>query len=116
MRRAFLSGLLALAACATTAPAAGQHYSGTWEFHFETSAFVTDAGDGPYWLVGEGDVWPQLTAPFSQTGSPWGRAHVVVEGELSAPGQYGHLGAYARELRVTRVIETQLVSAQPSGS
>jgi hypothetical protein len=109
MRRAFLAGLLALAACAS-APAGPRRFSGSWEFHFETSAFRTDAGAGPYWLAGDGEVWPQLTAPFTQAGTPWGELHIVVEGELSAPGSYGHLGAYTRELRVTRVLESRLVS------
>jgi hypothetical protein len=111
MRRFFLIGLLALAACASGAQTSPRSFAGTWAFHFETSAFVTDAGEGPYWLAGD-DVWPQLTAPFSTTGNPWGEAHVVVEGELSAPGQYGHLGAYERELRVTRVIESRLISSR----
>ncbi len=111
MRRAFLAGVFALAACAS-APVGPPRFSGSWEFHFETSAFRTDAGEGPYWLAGDGEVWPQLTAPLTQAGSPWGEAHIVVEGELSAPGSYGHLGAYARELRVTRVIESRLVSVR----
>lgn len=111
VRRSLLAGLLALAACAS-APAGPQRYSGNWEFHFETSAFVTDAGEGPYWLAGDGDNWPLLTAPFQQAGGPWGEAHIVVEGELSEPGQSGHLGAYARELRVTRVMESRLVSVR----
>ena len=105
MRRAFLTGLLALAACASTAPAAPHRYSGSWDFHFETSSFVTDEGEGPYWLSGEGEVWPQLTAPLQASGGPWGQVHIVIEGELSEPGHYGHMGAYERELRVTRVIE-----------
>ncbi len=113
MRRVFLIGLLVLAACASAAPAGPRRFAGTWAFHFETSAFVTDAGEGPYWLAAvEGEVWPQLTAPFTQAGGPWGEAHIVVEGELSAPGQYGHLGAYERELHVTRVIESTLVSVR----
>lgn len=113
MRRTFLLGLaaLALTACASTS-AGPRRYAGNWEFHFETSAFVSDAGDGPYWLVGDGDNWPLLTAPFTQAGSPWGQAHIVFEGELSQKGQYGHLGAYKRELRVTRVIESTLVSVR----
>lgn len=89
-------------------------YSGAWDFHFETSSFTTDAGEGPYWLSGDGNVWSQLTAPLQATGRPWGRLHIVIEGELSEPGQYGHLGAYARELRVTRVIESTQASAPPS--
>lgn len=113
MRRKFLIGLagFTLAACAS-APAGPRRFSGSWAFHFETSAFRTDAGEGPYWLAGDGDVWPQLTAPFTQAGSPWGELYIVVEGELSAPGQYGHLGAYKHELRVTRVIESRLVSVR----
>jgi hypothetical protein len=118
MKRAFMAGLLGLALAACTSTSATQRYSGTWEWHFETNAFVTDSGEGPYWLVGEGSTWEQLGAPFQQTGHPWGRQHIIVEGWLSEPGRYGHLGAYERELHVTRVIETRLISAsdQPSGS
>ncbi len=64
-------------------------------------------------MSGEAGVWEQLQAPFGD-GGPWGRAHLVVEGRLSAPGSYGHLGAYSRELRVTRVIEAQLLARRES--
>ena len=114
MRRAFLASLLAasLLACATP-PAAPQQFTGTWEWHFETSSFTSDDGRGPWWLHAEGEAWEQLNAPFANAGAgPWGAVHVVVEGELSAPGRYGHLGAYERELRVTRVIETRLVATR----
>jgi hypothetical protein len=115
MRRFFLASLaaFALAACAGTAAPAPQRFSGAWDFHFETSSFVTDDGDGPYWLSADGDVWPQVTAPLTEAGGPWGRVHLVIEGELSAPGSYGHLGAYERELRVTRVIASRLIASRP---
>jgi hypothetical protein len=120
MRRFFLASLLALALSAcSTADAGSQRLSGTWDWHFETSSFVTDSGEGPYWLSAEGSTWADATAPLERAGrGPWGRVHLVVEGELSATGQYGHLGAYERELRVTRVIESRLISASndPSGS
>ncbi|GAM99263.1 hypothetical protein U91I_02909 [alpha proteobacterium U9-1i] len=119
MRRAFLTGLLAvsLAACASTS-AAPQRYSGVWDWHFETSSFRTDEGRGPYWLSGEGAVWDQLNAPLQARGQgPWGRLRIVVEGELSEPGRYGHLGAYERELRVTRVISSEIATERaPTGS
>jgi hypothetical protein len=119
MRRAFLTSLFAvfLVACASPSPAGPRRFSGEWEWHFETSSFLTDSGEGPYWLAADGSVWQQLNAPFQNSGAgPWGRAHLVIEGELSAPGAYGHLGAYSRELRVTRVIEARLISTRESSA
>ena len=121
MRRAFLATILTLALAACAGSAATQHaqrFEGVFTWHFETSSFAPDAGGGPYWLSGE-TVWPELVAPIEQSGrGPWGRVHIIVEGELSPAGRYGHLGGYDHELRVTRVIESRLVSAygQPSGS
>lgn len=120
MRRAFITGLAALALTACSTSSAQSHpVSGTLEVSFETSSFHTDDGQGPYWLSSEGDTWRQITAPLQQPGRPaWGRVHLVVEGDLSAPGHYGHMGAYVRSLRVTRVIESRLISVygQPSNN
>jgi hypothetical protein len=116
MRRALLAGLLAMAlsACATAPSPATHRYSGTWDWHFETSSFTTDDAEGPWWLHAEGEAWEQLNAPFRRAGeAPWGRLHVVVEGELSPPGHYGHMAAYDRELRVTRVIEATPIAGGP---
>lgn len=116
MRRLFLIGLLALAACSTTPHPQRQQYSGTLDWGFETSSFRTDTGDGPYWLSSD-TVWDQVVAPLRASGhGPWGRVHLVVEGELSPAGAYGQMGAYAHELKVTRVIESRLVMSEPSGS
>lgn len=116
MRRAFLIGLVALAACVTTPATNAHRYSGTLDWGFETSSFRTDDGQGPYWLSSE-TVWPQVVAPLQQSGrGPYGRLHLIVEGELSAEGRYGQLGAYSRELRVTRVIKSRLITSEPSGS
>lgn len=114
MKQFLFAAFLLLSACATPQAPSAQHFSGTLYWGFETSAFRTDDGQGPYWLTGD-EVWPQVVAPLQGHG-PWGRVHLVVEGELSPPGQYGHLGGYARELHVTRVIESRLVAAEPSGS
>lgn len=119
MKRAFLIGLLGLclAACAS-APASTPRYAGTFDWRFETSSFRPDAGGGPYWLSAE-TVWEDVVAPIQRSGrGPWGCVHLVVEGELSPPGHYGHLGGYDHQLRVTRVIESTLISADgpPSGS
>ena len=112
MRRVLLSGLLSVALFSCATPQAKETYSGTLDWSFETSAFRTDDGRGPWWLSAEGDAWPQVVAPIQNSGAgPWGRVHITVEGQLSAPGHYGHMGAYERELRVTRVIESRLSSA-----
>lgn len=120
MRRAFLAGLLAMSLSACTTPPEGpQTFTGEWDWHFETSAFRSADGRGPWWLAAEGSAWDQLVAPIQRSGGgPWGRVALTIEGELSAPGQYGHMGAYERQLRVTRVIEARLISASrpPSGS
>ncbi|HYD71622.1 MAG TPA: hypothetical protein VEF55_00680 [Candidatus Binatia bacterium] len=115
MRRVVFTSLLCLALAGSASASTMQRFSGAWDWRFETSAFTTDGGEGPYWLVGEGRVWEQLNAPFGDRG-PWGRAHIVVEGTLSAPGQYGHLGAYSRQLRVTRVIEARALSTRESSA
>jgi hypothetical protein len=112
-RRLFMSclGLLA-AGCASATSEPVSTYSGEWDWNFETSAFTTSDGRGPWWLSGEGDVWEHISAPITQGGNgPWGRVRLTVEGELSAPGTYGHMGAYERELRVTRVISAELIEA-----
>jgi hypothetical protein len=114
MRRRELLAALALvsAGCASTASEAPATYLGEWEWRFETSSFASSDGRGPWWLSGEGEVWEQISAPITQAGNgPWGRVRLTVEGELSAPGTYGHLGAYERELRVTRVIRAELIEA-----
>ena len=120
MRRTFLLGLAAASLTArASSQASPRRYSGTWEWHFETSSFVTDDGEGPWWLHAEGSTWDQLVAPLQRSGGgPWGRVHIVIEAEVSARGAYGHLGAYERQIGVVRVIESRLISASnpPSGS
>lgn len=119
MRRAFLLGLLALAACASGPPGAPRRFVGVFEFQFETSAFQPLGSRDRYWVAGQGDAWRDLMAPIEQSGNgPWGQVEVVVEGYLSVRGAYGHLGVYERELWVTRVVEARLITADgpPSGS
>ena len=89
-------------------------YSGWYRRSFEQSAFWTDDGDGPWWLTADGEAWETLMEHHVDGPGRGGRTTVrlTVEGMLSAPGQYGHLGAYARELTVERVIEIKPVSAE----
>ncbi|MBI3437420.1 MAG: hypothetical protein HY054_01985 [Proteobacteria bacterium] len=116
IKRSFMLGFLALAACVSAPHAQPQRYSGALNWGIETSSFTTDAGEGPYWLSSD-TVWDQVVAPLRTSGhGPWGRVHLVIEGVLSPSGAYGQLGGYAHELKVTRVIESRLIMDQPSGS
>jgi hypothetical protein len=115
MKRLLLFACLLLCACAT--PLAAQRYTGDLVWSFETSSFTTDDGRGPWWLSGQGEAWSAVTAPIERSGhGPWGRVHLVIEGNLSAPGHFGQLGRYQRQLQVTRVISSTLIAAQPQGS
>jgi hypothetical protein len=84
-------------------------YSGTYRAGFETQAFWPDEGaGGPYWVEGGKSVTDELDASVRKHngGSPWGGIRVRVKARLSAPGKYGHLGAYTHVLRIERIDET----------
>jgi len=120
-RRTLLLTLgLGLVGCATTTAAPVQRYAGIWMWGFESSSFAPEgAADGPWWLSAEGEAWEELSAPIRRSGrGAWGRAHLLIDGELTPLGAYGHLGAYRREVRVTNVIEARLIEAydRPVGS
>jgi hypothetical protein len=99
--------LLALSACATTG---GRSYSGVYVYGFETEAFYSYEGGDPYWVSADPDAYAALQAPLPRPIDPQHstRVIVVVQGVLSPPGLYGHLGAYTRELHVTRVVSARL--------
>lgn len=104
---------LTLASCAT--PETGpQRWSGRYEWSFETSSFVADGGRENWWVAADNpEAGAALNAAVATPGSPWGSARITVEGSISAPGHYGHLGAYQRELHVTRVISAEPASPRP---
>lgn len=81
-------------------------YKGVYRAGFETSAFWPDVGgDGPWWVEGEAKAMAELQGAVAKSngGMPWGGVAVELEGALSAPGAYGHLGAYQKKLTVKRV-------------
>ncbi len=88
-----------------------QIHSGLFRQGFEQSVFYPDTGAGPWWFTYDGDLWSQIEAFATGTGR--GVAVVVrleVEGVLSAPGEYGHLGSYDRELITSRIISIEPAS------
>jgi hypothetical protein len=70
-------------------------YSGHFEFDFEKQVFRPCGQREEWWAWG-------MPADLQKS---WGqRTFVVVEGELSGRGRYGHMGRYPRQLRVTAVL------------
>lgn len=107
--RMVIAAVMTLGALGCAAPkdggASAQTYSGLYRQGFEQSDFFPDTGGGPWWFTYEGDLWSQIE-PFAR-GQGRGVAAVVrleVEGEVSAPGRYGHVGAYERELIASRIV------------
>lgn len=74
-------------------------FRGTLALGFERSVFVPEGEDVAYWATGDfGEI---ANAPIG--GNQDQTFVVVLEGTLSEPGHYGHLGGYERELRISKV-------------
>lgn len=99
---------LPLAACSQAGPAAATGtYAGCHVSGEERSEFHPRGTQELWWL--RGDLGPAARAARAQPG-PSGRGRavfVVVQGELSAEGHYGHMGQYPRTLTVLRVISAR---------
>jgi hypothetical protein len=118
---ALLTLVLTLELGACSGAGGGQTFEGRYESSFEVSAFYPgDTGCRPgaeaYWLgadSGSGffERYDALRSGQGVAGfAPFAvQTHFV--GRLSPPGSYGHLGLYAREITVERLIEMQ--PAQP---
>lgn len=111
LRRFFLFGLFGSAlvgACAAWGPTqpSATRYRGLYVFGFETSSFVPDGAERGWWVEATPEARQALHAAAAPIRQPNDAifVHAEVEGELSPPGQYGHLGAFERRLMITRVI------------
>ena len=103
----------------TPAPGDGEILEGVFETGFEHSGFYLDAvcpeGGGSYWTnwTAESMFAERLqeetgVEPFAAPDILAFR--VTVRGEVSAPGAYGHLGQYPREVTVFELIEAEVAS------
>ncbi len=87
---------------------------------FEASILYPCGEPGEQW-------WMGMNAEFSEryramiepaTESRGGRGPYVlvrVEGDMTRPGEYGHLGAYSREFTVTTLRDMRRLSTEPDG-
>jgi hypothetical protein len=121
-RRGLAIGLLGMvSACAAQAQQRAS-FSGVYAEGFEMMAFMPDS-EGPrsgesaerWWVEFAGDTYADIQAAKPASLPPHGAFWIRVEfeGELSGQGEFGHLGAYARILRVTRVVSTRNAAPIP---
>lgn len=107
MRIATLApALLSLAACSQPSPVpATQTYAGCYFSGEEQSEFRPRGTQALWWL--RGDLGEALGRSAVPAPGPFRRGRsvfLVVEGQLSGPGHYGHMGQYTRTLTVQRVV------------
>jgi hypothetical protein len=77
-------------------------YRGVCTKRWEVSRFQPCGSREEWWITGHVDrIITALTTPDGFTG---GTLYVEVQGSVSSPGRYGHLGAYRRELTVHKVL------------
>jgi hypothetical protein len=76
---------------------------------FEKSDFKPAGTTEHWWLSGNIKSVADLFIASSKDQSPTTKSavYLVVRGSLSREGQYGHLGAYKRELLVSEVLEVR---------
>ncbi len=98
---------LLLAACTThTGP---QRFSGVYALAFEMQAFTADGSGESWWATLEPKAQAEMKAALPPNAGPrfGSRIRAVVEGTLSEPGHYGHMGAYPRHLTITHVVSAK---------
>jgi len=110
-RIAVLALSLALAACTTHS--GPQRFAGLYALGFEMQAFTADGSNETWWATLEPQAQAERKAALPENAAPrfGSRIRAEVEGTLSEPGHYGHLGAYPRQLTITRVISAKRETA-----
>lgn len=94
------------AACGTRSDV----FAGRYESGFETSAFHPCGSEEQWWVTADSAAWARLHEPPARVDSVGyleAVAFVRLRGRRSPPGEYGHVGAYDRELTVTEVLEVR---------
>lgn len=93
---------LLLSACATSVTDGDpRRLEGHYTWGFEANGF-RPCGSTESWWVTEGDLHTRYAAVAGRDYEP---VYVELVGEAGPTGEYGHLGAYTRELAVKQVLE-----------
>ncbi len=84
-------------------------YVGTVSFGFEVSSFRPCGGSEQWWFTG-GEVLVDLQAMYNDLGVNWYEpVYAELRGEPGGRGEFGHLGAYQREFRISDILEVRLL-------
>ncbi len=114
LRFSLIASLAFLAVACASAPHV-QVFSGVYAEGPETMSFTPEGRDGARWAAnGEGEALRALQAAGGRDyGDPLDTFAIraEVEGRLSRPGAYGHMGLFERELFITRVIAAETAPA-----
>lgn len=101
---ALIIGISALAACEPrTAQFSEQVLSGYYSFGIETEQLIALGVDGPVCLAASSEVRHDLSSIERPV-------FVVLAGDLSERGRYGHMGNCTHLFRVSRVLEARPIT------
>lgn len=105
---AALGGLLWLTACSTPSGTDGlETVAGLYSQGFEVDALRPCGSDAAFWVTA-GEELRRRYADVAQ--GQYDEVFVIVRGERSARGRYGHLGAYPYTFAVRDVVEVRRTS------
>ena len=87
-------------------------FEGLVAYGFEMSGFTPCDREEDWWVTGpaSGELFERYTGVV-EPGSEYAPAYARVRGEISRRGEYGHVGAYDREIEVLEVLEVRAADA-----
>jgi hypothetical protein len=106
-----LACLLLVTACGQLTGPQSRTFRGQFVWAFEASAFTPCGGTEAWWVSFASEAVAQEVSarvPWPiELGAPVQPVYVEWRAERSGRGEYGHMGAYGREIRVTEVLEVR---------
>lgn len=86
-------------------------WSGRWWYELAPTAGTSEGIEG--WKVAQDILDAQPRCDLGTLPCTLQEVYVEVDGEVTAPGKYGHLGAYERKVTITRVLYASRVPPRP---
>jgi hypothetical protein len=113
MTRIAAIAALALLLAACSIHGGPERYTGLYADSFEMQAFTADGAKETWWATLEPEARAAINAAKGpEPRPPFGfRIRAEIEGTLSAPGHYGHMGAYPRQITITRILKAKRESS-----